>query len=404
MAVTAPVVVSIPAQRAQEDNKEAGGLAPLAHHKKKGGFVNPWDSFTDQGMSPFVLWQMWRDWQSHPIPPPELLPQIVPVNWGQSSSASPAETAAWSKDLKSTWLGHACFLVEWPTPEGAPAGTRGARVLFDPVFSNRCSPSQYIGPARVTKPPINLKELPHVDAVVISHNHYDHLDVATLKHIASQPEGTVHFFAPLGNASWFTSTIGVKKDQVTELDWWGERDLKVKVGEGEGTEAHLRITATPCQHFTGRGLHDRNDTLWASWAVTSPTGGSVWFGGDTGYKSVPRGATSEEGLPVCPAFAEIGRRFGGFDLACIPIGAYSPRHIMSKVHCSPEDAVELHVAVKSKKSIGMHWATWVLTDEEMTEPPKRLRAACEVKGITPDQFGVCAIGETVRITPSLPSV
>lgn len=129
-------------------------------------------------------------------------------------------------------------------------------------------------------------------------------------------------------------------------------------------------------------------------------GGSVWFGGDTGFKSVPRGVDSEEGLPTCPVFKEIGQKFaGGFDLAMIPIGAYDPRWAMSRVHCNPEDAVELHCDVGSRRSVGGHWGTFILTSEEMTEPPKRLFAAAKAKGLKEGEFGVCEIGETVFGVP-----
>lgn len=295
--------------------------------------------------------------------------------------------------------GHACFLVELPK---LPEQERGTRILFDPVFSCRCSPSQWVGPKRVTDPPFPLKELPHVDAVVLSHNHYDHsqslrtpclvrrdrlltqsesfaADTATLQHIyKSQPKGSVHFFTPLGNLSWFKS-IGIPNTVVSEMDWWEERDLAVQLpltadkagGEAKGgasasaerVTSTVRVTATPCQHFTGRSIFDRYDTLWASWAIQQvpsagapPSQSQVWFAGDTGYRTVPRGFTgNEDDLPHCPAFKEIGDKFGHFDLSHIPIGAYLPRFAMSPVHCAPQDSVQLHLQTNSKKSVGMHW-------------------------------------------------
>ncbi|BGP53091.1 Protein-lysine N-methyltransferase efm4 [Rhodotorula sphaerocarpa] len=371
-------------------------------------------------MGPSVPYHVWKDTKD-PIPPPDKLPQLVPPTFSPPASCTEEERTAWYADLKATWLGHACFLVEFPAspaPTGTEAGAgaggadaaerRGFRVLFDPVWSHRCSPSQYIGPARVTQPPIPLQDIPPVDAVVISHNHYDHLDVTTLKHLhGAQPPGSVHFFVPLGNARWMREVIGVQEGEVTELDWWGERKLRRSVQgpeserkevggevghEGEAAaDPSLRVVCTPCQH--------RNDTLWASWAVESSTGGKVYFGGDTGLRSVAKGTpfSAEQSGPTCPAFAEIGRRLGPFDLGMIPIGAYQPRWIMSPVHCSPEDSVRLHQDVRSKRSIGMHWGTWRLTSEEMTEPPRRLRAACDEAGIPEGQFGVTDIGETVRI-------
>ncbi|BGP12912.1 Protein-lysine N-methyltransferase efm4 [Rhodosporidiobolus nylandii] len=390
----APIVVV--SQHVGAEGASGAGKEDKAHHKQGGGFVNPWESFKELGMGPSVLWNMRKDWVSRPVPPPESLPPVVSPVFTAPASLSPAEAAEWRKDIKATWLGHACFLVEFPS---AKEGERGLRVLFDPVWSHRCSPSQWIGPARIQPPPITLEQIPQVDAV---------LDVATLKHLYKQPKGSIHFFAPLGNATWFKSVIGVKDTEVTEMDWWDER--KLSLGEGpkdtnvqeQDGAASLRVRCTPCQHFSGRTLTDRNDTLWASWVVESSQGGKVWFGGDTGYRSVPRGydPSKEDELPVCPAFEEIGQREGAFDFAMIPIGAYSPRWFMSRIHCSPEDSVEVHRHIKSRKSIGMHWDTWMLTDEPMDEPPKRLRTACEKYGIDAQEFGICDLGETVRIKPA----
>ncbi|KAM0756264.1 Metallo-hydrolase/oxidoreductase [Meredithblackwellia eburnea MCA 4105] len=433
-----PVVVSIPAssRKPESDSASVGGTGAgnststkPAHHTSGGHFQNPWPSFVPHDTSIPGLYHLLKEWKSKPVPPPDQLPQVLKPNWGHNENPTPQDVESWRRDIKATWLGHACFLVEFPTPTDSTG--RGPRVLFDPVFSQRCSPSQYIGPARITQPPIPMKEIPEVDAVILSHNHYDHTDVATLKHLyAAQPKGTVHFFAPLGNAKWFKS-LGFASQHVTELDWWDERDVTVTTqGVGEDkVQANLRVTCTPCQHFTGRFVHDHFHTLWASWAVellpnagaVSASGPRVWFGGDTGFKSVPRGVKTEEGLPTCPAFKEIGAKFGSFDLSMIPIGdlslrsdsqwscaepkpttgAYDPRWAMSRIHCSPEDSVELHLDVGSKKSVGMHWGTWILTSEEMTEPPKRLRSACEAKGLTKADFDVCDIGETVRATPSV---
>jgi N-acyl-phosphatidylethanolamine-hydrolysing phospholipase D len=174
----------------------------------------------------------------------------------------------------------------------------------------------------------------------------------------------------------------------------------------------------------GRGIYDRFQTLWASWAVEqrpyeasdTPTEDAickVWFGGDTGLRSVPAGRKQED-MPVCPAFKQIGERFGGFDLAVscfitrgrryylltslklVPIGAYSPRHIFSSVHASPDDAVEIHLSVQSRRSIGMHWGCWALGDEVVMQDPKRLKEACEARGISPGEFDTLYIGETLR--------
>jgi N-acyl-phosphatidylethanolamine-hydrolysing phospholipase D len=157
----------------------------------------------------------------------------------------------------------------------------------------------------------------------------------------------------------------------------------------------VTIHCTPCQHFTGRGLHDRFKTLWSSWAVTTPSF-KYYFAGDTGYRSVNGKETEEElaALPVCPAFKEIGEKFNGFDLASIPIGAYSPRSIMSPVHCNPDDSVSVHVDIKSKKSIGMHYCTFILTDENVLDPPIKLLESLRKRALPDDQFETMKIGES----------
>ncbi|KAG8971364.1 hypothetical protein FRC05_011126 [Tulasnella sp. 425] len=259
--------------------------------------------------------------------------------------------------MKATWLGHACFLLELPSPDGA---VRGARILFDPVFSHRCSPFTFMGPARHIPPPCKLEELPSVDIVVISHNHYDHLDthsITTLDRLFRP-----HFFAPLNNGAYFKANK-VAEERTHILDWWEARNVTIDLpgtalSLEETTESTAKttfeVTCTPAQHFTGRGLMDRFHTLWASWAISDPASGKkVWFGGDTGYRTVHPGENEDE-MPVCPEFKRIGEKFGGFDLAFIPIGAYDIREVTSCVHCAPQDSARVFKDIQAKKAIGMH--------------------------------------------------
>jgi N-acyl-phosphatidylethanolamine-hydrolysing phospholipase D len=181
--------------------------------------------------------------------------------------------------LRATWLGHACYLVEFPG---------GLRVLFDPVFTQRCSPFSWLGPSRYTKMPCEIADIPTIDAVIISHNHYDHMSHPTLLKIR-ELHPNAPFFVPLGNRSWFT-TCGI--DNVTELDWWEERDMHLSpVGSKSDTSIRedivARIGCLPCQHTSSRKLTDRNATLWASWSVESG-GKKVWFGGYTDTRSSHR--------------------------------------------------------------------------------------------------------------------
>ncbi|KAF8941190.1 hypothetical protein BGZ58_001471 [Dissophora ornata] len=355
-----------------------------AHHEADGkGFVNPWPSFHNHGtIAAFRMMLIEFDRKRSKVTAATKLPKVLDLNMSLVDSFSlpkqGAEDGARHGKVSTTWLGHACFLVQ----------VEGVNILFDPVFSDRCSPSQLVGPKRITPPPCKLDELPRIDIVVISHNHYDHLDLNTILQL--QKDHKPYFFVPLGNKAWFDS-IGIK-DKVAECDWWDEHELTF-----HDNKSHVKVICTPCQHFTGRSLHDRYKTLWASWVVeTIPKHASekktkVFFGG-----YVPKGA-NENAMPHCPAFKEIGDRVGPFDLSMIPIGAYSPRWFMSPIHCSPEDAVRLHEDIRSKRSVGMHWGTWVLTDEDVTEPPKRLEAEMKNRGHDPATFNTVQIGETLVV-------
>ena len=223
----------------------------------------------------------------------------------------------------------------------------------------------------------------------------------------------VHFFAPLGNKKWFVDSK-VKPEQVTELDWWEERDMAVSMLK-EKTKVHFKsntpdssgpesilakIGCLPCQHTANRSLSDQNKTLWSSWSVESE-GKKVYFGGDTGYRSVPElpEGTDDYGeghdYPHCPAFKEIGDFRGPFDLGLIPIGAYSPRFVMSQMHANPFDSVNIFKDTRCKRAMGIHWGTWVLTEEDVLEPPRLLREALRKSGIVEEGvFDICKIGES----------
>ncbi|KAH7063007.1 Metallo-hydrolase/oxidoreductase [Auriculariales sp. MPI-PUGE-AT-0066] len=358
--------------------------ASTAHHGK-GAFINPWPSFTNHTAGDMFKMvrtgAMSMGTNSTPAEISKRIPVRMPT-WGNEAAPSA---------IKSTWLGHACFLLEMPR-DPAAHGERGVRVLFDPVFSHRCSPVQFMGPARFTEAPCKIEEIPEVDAIVISHNHYDHMDTHTLTTLFERPGPKPHIFAPLGNEAYFKSLGCIPNGHMHTLDWWGA----AKVDTAHGT---VDVHCTPCQHFTGRGIGDRFKTLWASWAIVAPGehGKKVWFGGDTGYRSVPQGA-DEDKVPTCPAFKEIGEAFGGFDFAMIPIGAYEPRWFMSPIHCAPQDSVRVFQDIRAKRATGMHWGTWVLTTESIFEPPTKLREEAAKLGLEPGAFDACKeIGETVVV-------
>jgi len=377
------------------------------HHLQNGkGFDNPWDSWENRAGPELLKMILTRRWKGEANIPDTTPPTVVV----RKPEFLPTRK---TPSLRATWLGHACYLVEFPS---------GLRVLFDPVFSCRCSPSQWFGPKRYTPAPCDIDQLPIVDVVVISHNHYDHLDLPTIKKIAAKHRN-VHFFAPLGNKKWFVEN-GFAKENVTELDWWEERNVKLTptgksvTAAGASTPSDQTISATisclPCQHTSARTPFDKGQTLWASWSVTSsPTtttasssktsASSVYFAGDTGYRIVPAGLpTLEDHLPLtqplhphCPVFASIGELRGPFDLGLIPIGAYEPRYIMSSMHSDPFDAVEIMRDTRCRRALGMHWGTWVLTEEDVLEPPRLLQEALRRRGMKGEGcFDVCEIGES----------
>ncbi|KAI4170509.1 MAG: hypothetical protein LQ343_004886 [Gyalolechia ehrenbergii] len=366
------------------------------HHLKDGkGFTNPWDSWKEMGG--FAIgWAMAKRRITGSGKSPDTTPPTVPVR--KPAFLSSRETPT----LRATWLGHACYLVEFPS---------GLRVLFDPVFEPRCSPFTWLGPKRYTEVPCEIEDIPTIDAVVISHSHYDHLSHPTVKRIQySHPN--VHFFVPLRLKKFFTDS-GIQN--VTELDWWEERnmhlssqDVKARVSadtasavtEKSENQIVARFGCLPCQHTSARSGFDKGHTLWASWSVESG-GKKIWFGGDTGYRSVPELPKEvddygpEQNYAHCPAFAQIGELRGPFDLGLIPIGAYDPRWIMSPMHANPFDSVNIFKDTRCKRAMGIHWGTWVLTEEEVLEPPILLKSALQKNDIPQEGvFDVCDIGES----------
>ncbi|KAF8176869.1 N-acyl-phosphatidylethanolamine-hydrolyzing phospholipase D [Mycena galopus ATCC 62051] len=387
------------AQASERAEREKRGKPSHWLHSKPTEFTNPWPSFRAHTASD--MFSMIGTTLTHSLTPAKDSVAQIPIQKPTWGGADPKLVAENAHKIKATWLGHACFLVELPS---STAGVRGARILFDPVFSDRCSPTQIVGPKRFTPPPCALEDVPEIDAIVISHNHYDHMDTTSLTNLLARTPAP-HVFAPIGNASYFHS-LGVPAARAHCLDWWDARRVTAAVSATHSVA--FDITFTPGQHFTGRGLRDRFKTLWGGWVVEAvpepespsasappPPPARVYFAGDTGYRAVPSSTDDgPETLPVCPAFKEIGARWGSFDFAMIPIGAYAPRRFMSPIHCAPRDSVAIFKDIRAKRALGMHWGAWVLTTEDILEPPKLLATECAKYGVKEGAFGVCAIGET----------
>ncbi len=257
------------------------------------------------------------------------------------------------KRFQITWIGHATFLVQ----------VGGKNLLTDPIYSECCSPVYLPNLKRVAPPGVPFEALPAIDGVLISHDHYDHLDRRTIRRLGDEP----HYFFPLGITNWF-ERMGYRNCH--EADWGQTLPFD-----------DLKIHCVPAQHFSGRGVFDRNRTLWCGWVIEY-AGRKLYFAGDSGYS---------------PLFVDIGRDYGPIDCALIPIGAYSPRWFMHPVHVDPREAVRIHRDVRARQSIASHWGTFRLTDEPLAEPPIYLKKVLYEEGISQNEFVSLRFGETMII-------
>jgi len=255
-------------------------------------------------------------------------------------------------DLRVTFVNHSTVLIQ----------TGGMNILTDPVWSERASPVSWAGPKRHRPPGLRFEELPPIDLILLSHNHYDHLDVDTLGRLAR--DHAPRIYTPLGNTAYLDS-IGVADSH--DMDWWDAIDI------GHG----IRLTCLPAWHFSSRGLFDRNTTLWSGFMMEGPPG-QIYFAGDTGYG---------------PFFEEIARQFTRIRLAILPIGAYRPRWFMSPVHMGPDEAVRAHQVLNATQSMAIHFGTFALADDGDAEPIELLNSTLDELGIPRDRFRTLTHGE-----------
>lgn len=332
----------------------ASPAAP-AHHRSEGGFRNPWLRERSARFGGFLRWVLLERpfKQLPPDPDPSVFPVVEPrLVYPRADGAA----------MTVTWVGHATVLLQ----------LGGLNIVTDPMWSERASPVGFAGPRRWVRPGVSFAQLPPIDVVLLTHNHYDHLDARSVRELAERfPEAC--WLVPLGLAE-FVRRRGARK--VEQLDWWNETE----VGD-------LRAACVPAQHFSGRGLADRNATLWCGWTLTKGER-RVFFAGDSGYH---------------PEFRVIGERYGPFDVTLLPVGAYEPAWFMQPAHMNPEEAVRVFCEMNGNRDgppynrrimVPIHYATFKLTDEPLDEPPERTRQAWLRAGLPPENLWVLAHGET----------
>lgn len=335
---------------------------PQLPHHTPSGFKNNYAETVTKSFAEVTRWQ-WESFKNGTPKPPTQPTAIVAPDLAELKTYPAAPSAA----PQITWIGHATMLVQ--------AG--GLNVLTDPVFSDRASPVQFAGPKRAQPPGVALADLPPIDVVLISHNHYDHLDQNAVLALNKRAQGATLFIVPLGLKTWFADQ-GIT--HVRELDWW--QRTHVEKPNRAAVEFHL----TPVQHWSARGLGDRSATLWGGWAVLAPEF-HWYFSGDTGY--------SQDFKDTYAHFAPRWKNERkGFDLALIAVGAYEPRWFMASQHVNPAEAVQIHLDLHAKRSVGVHWGTFNLTDEPLDQPPKDLAAALQAHSLTSEDFFLLKIGET----------
>jgi L-ascorbate metabolism protein UlaG (beta-lactamase superfamily) len=291
---------------------------PVTDHFDGDLFYNPWSRY----QTTFLDVMKWKF-------------TAKTVEWPQSVKNNPfpvIDPQYQRGDVSVSFINHASFLIQ----------VGGLNILTDPVFSERTSPFSFAGPKRVREPGIAFDALPHIDAVLVSHNHYDHMDLPSLQRISDKYNAKI--IVPLGDKGWLEND-GV--NNVDQMDWWETRELS----------SDVKIHFAPAQHWSARGITDKNKSLWGSFLIEFK-GKMIYIGGDTGYG---------------PHFQMAAERFPTIELALIPIGAYEPRWFMKYAHMNPEDSLKAFRDLKAKKAIGMHFGCWQLTDEGIDEPAIELR-------------------------------
>ena len=319
-------------------------IGPVSDHYDGERFFNPGGAATSKGLGAVLRWRLTAERAEWPA--------SVPV-----TPAVPA-TRVEGDAMVATSVGHASVLVQ----------TAGLNILTDPVWSKRVSPFKSVGPVRVRAPGIRFEDLPKIDIVLVSHNHYDHLDLDTLEKLWARDRPII--VTPLGNAA-LMARRGIT---AFARDW----------GESVGVREDVTVTVERVQHWSSRWSADTNRALWGGFTVTTP-GGNIYFSGDCGHSN---------------AFAATGAAHGPYRLALLPVGAYEPRWFMKAQHMNPAEAVQAFRDLRAENAVGIHWGVWQLTDEGIDAPRQDLAKALDVAGIAPARFQALVPGEAMVVPPS----
>lgn len=315
-----------------------GYKGPVSDHFDGKKFSNP-GNVQAKGLKDVIKWARNRE--------PGIWKEIKEI-----TTAVPSENVPDDK-IRVTFINHSSFLIQ----------SDSLNILTDPVWSERASPVSFAGPKRMVPPGVLMEDLPKIDIILLTHNHYDHLDIHALKEINKQHSPKI--YCPLGVGKYLKRK-GI--DEVHEMDWWDEIRIK----------EDLVLLCTPAQHFSGRGMFDRDKTLWCGFALVKPEG-SIYYSGDTGYGAF---------------FSEIVQKISPVKLSFLPIGAYKPAWFMGPIHTSPADAVRIHREIHSERSIPMHFGTFPLADDSQDDPVTDLKAAMKAEGLSEYEFIILFNGET----------
>ncbi|KAG2374475.1 hypothetical protein C9374_010759 [Naegleria lovaniensis] len=429
----------MPRKAKQEETPEAIPSHWVMKGSKLLEFKNPWDGFKQPSTSDVFKFQREMALNKQIIPSNDELPQIKP---NINLLNSPDMQSIRGDGAQVTWIGHSTFLVQY----------RGVNILTDPVFSDRCSPVQFMGPNRIKPLPITIENLPTIHFVIISHNHYDHLDYYAITALQKHHDPIILLPFRM-KYDWMEKFYSEKnhsalsKLKLIELDWWKSTSFNVSMStdkdSSERVESNFTFTYFPAQHWSMRSGFDRNEALWGSWGVQcSFVNTSLSDASQTKSQSESIENTSTnvcntleltetvkmDTIDSCQSqteeanmnsndniktykmwfagdtgyskdcFTEIGNRFGPVDLSFIPIGAYEPRWMMKSQHINPDEAVQIALDIKSKKQISMHWGTFILTTEPIMQPKKDLEESLKQRGLDSSFFVTMCHGDTMLAT------